>query len=1277
MIDQKLKLQGIGISLLMLINTLGLQAISDKVVFEKVRTQNNQNVTIIHSILHGSDGFIWMGTVDGLFRYDGNSYKIFRHVKDDPESLSSNSIRCIFEDRDGFIWIGTQGGGICKFDKESEKFTTFNQEFGFNSDNAWEIFQDKSGYLWIGTWNYGLFRTLPLSGTDEIEQFESFRFDKEDPTSISHNIIREIFEDSKNNMWFGTQGGGLNKLNKKTNSFVRYQAAPDNDGALLNNGVYAILEDSDGSLWIGTNGGGLHEFNPKTGVFIRHYEDFSNRITSLKKISKKSLLIGTESGIRFFNTEEKTFHYLHETPGNSNELNDKLIRTVYIDNKNMAWVGTESGLYKQAITKNFHHFRHEPFDGNSLSFNTIRAIHEDGHGKLWIGTLGKGLNVYDPKPQKWSIINSSSRSIRGLKDNTITSIYIDKNNVVWIGTNNGYLHKYTDGSKYMQSFLLEKQPLNTPNIIQGIIGDENGVIWVGTENGICRFDSKNNTWRHIKHDPKNEASLSGNNIQSKALAFDLDGNLWVGTWSNGLNFISADELYKINPKVSHWKFDEFNHNSISNNNILAIHADKRGIIWLGTYGGGLNSYDPKKNKFKAFTTDEGLPNNIIFGILEDEVGNLWLSTNNGLARFNPEDESCVTYSVSDGLQGNAFFWGASHKSAGGNMYVGGQNGFNMFLPDEIQQNKQEPDIVITGVSVFNKEKEFSKVVHKLNKIKLSHLDKYLTIRFAALDFTEPSRNQYKYMLEGFDADWVDCGTENSANYTNLPGGHYTFRVIGSNNDGIWNNKGVSLAIYIVPSLWETTWFRILILVLFIVLIFSSYFIRVNRINKKQVSLQRMVDARTLELNLANNKLADNNKELSAQHEELELQRNYILSQNSELEEHRNNLENIVIERTKQLEQAKNKAEESDRIKTAFLTNMSHELRTPLNAIVGFSNLLNEQDITPEEKSEYVDHINVNSDSLLVLVNDILDLSNIESEHLQFSEESFALKEILTEITSYWHQQSLNKKIDFRFDLSNVNSHQVNTDRHRLKQILTNFINNAFKFTEKGFVKLSVDIKPEEYVFAVEDTGIGIPEEHKEVIFDRFTKLENVSTKKLYRGSGLGLAIAARLADLLHGKIWVDSTVNEGSTFYLSLPREKSDDMDSKYLKGLPNLKEFNWETRSVLIVEDEKTNYLYLKSLLRKTGIQTSWAQNGLEAVTNYEEHGFYDIILMDIKMPVMDGFEALEKILDIDSNQKVIAQTAYAMTSDRKKVFDAGFVDYLAKPISPEKLIRCISKYL
>ena len=837
-----------------------------------ILSENGLSQNTIHHILQDSKGYIWFATEDGLNKYDGYNFTVYKNNLQDKYSISDNFIWTIFEDKSGTLWIGTNSGGFCKFDRELERFISYkNDPHNTNSlilNNVRTIYEDKEGYIWIGTEN-GLDKFDKVKNT-----FVHYRHNPNDIHSINNNVVLTIFEDSDGDLWFGSDGG-LDKYNRGRNNFFNYSSDPNNVNSLSSNVVLSIYQDTEGYLWIGTLKG-LTRFNKKSGKFSRYVINNSqfrplnsNRINSVLEDETGVLWIGTGNGL--FQLDRKTNKFSNvKSPSLpvTSVLNDNDILSLFEDNSGLIWIGTaENGIVKYDKERiKFKHFRRDPFDQNSLTNNTIRSIFQDDDGILWIGTLGGGLNIYNPKSNKFFQYKNHPKDKFSLSDNTISAIYQDSFGFLWVGTWEGGLNRtlnsYNRSNAHNLKFIhfkggpTTRSTLNknlSSNIIQIVYEDSKKRLWIGTGGGLDLYERNKNAFINFTNDPGNPYSLSSNQVQSCVLE-DGNGNLWVGTW-NGLNKIPASDLMNVfshpdSVRFIRYRFQPDVKNSLSDERIISAYKDAKGNLWFGTYGGGLNllasdQQEIKGGKFIHYTIKNGLPSNIIYRIEPDDMGDLWISTDNGLSMFNPEKKTFRNYDASDGLQGNQFFWGAGFKGKNGELYFGGTNGFNVFNPEELKNNNHIPPIVITSFQIFNKPvgineegSPLRKSITATKEIELSYSQAVFSFEFAALDFTVPSKNHYAYMMEGFDDNWIYSGNRRYVTYTNLDPGKYIFKVRGSNNDGIWNEKGTEIAITILPPLWRTWWFMTIAILLIggiiILIIYSrvKHLLEIERLRTK-------------------------------------------------------------------------------------------------------------------------------------------------------------------------------------------------------------------------------------------------------------------------------------------------------------------------------------------------------------------------------------------------------------------------------------------------------------
>ncbi len=1236
----------------------------DNLHFSAITAEDGLSQSWVRCIHQDRHGYMWFGTKDGLNRYDGYNFKIFRYEENNPSSINNVTVNVIHELPDGNMLIGTAHG----VDLYLHNLESFEHQKHLPDDDILCILVDRNSNFWLGT-NTGLYC---FNTSDSI--LTHYTYQQNNDRSLSNHYVQCLFEDSQNNLWVGTRDG-LNLFHEETGTFTRYY----NHGRptdLSSDYIFTIIEDNAGRLWVGSMTGGLDLFvnskeRPEKGKFKNY---LSGSIWHFLIDQRNHLWMGRGGGqglsildLNSVDKDLKVYHYDHEM-GNSNSLSDNSLDCVYEDKWGDIWIGTYGkGInYNSRRSKKFHTVTHIPGNINTISNNHVNVFYDDKEF-FWIGTEG-GLNRLDKKTGKYKYFERNDNVPGSIGANAIYSIYKDSRGNLWIGTWTGGLNLYNYSTETFRKYIVRENDSASigSNHVFSIFEDNRRNLWLGTiGGGLNRYDYTANSFIRYANNPSDSTTIATNFINS--ICQTKYGDLWIST---------HDKLDLFNYEKNifhHYSRDQYIGPGMSSADILVLFVDSKDKLWLGTES-GLVLYDKFNNTFVRYTTEHGLPNNTIKGILEDDMGNLWISTNNGITKFEkgvsvPKRPVFKNYDRNDGLQGNEFVKRSAYKDNSGYLYFGGTNGYTYFHPDSIKDNTVIPPLVLTDLRLFNKSvrenKEYAYLLENMNKNKqvvIPYKQSVFSIEYAALNYLNSKKNKYRYKLEGFNEEWINAGHQRTTTYTHLDPGRYIFRLQGSNNDGIWNSEGISLEIIVLPPWWKTLFFRILLALSLFVLLYVLYRLRLYRLHVQKIHLEKMVDERTVELLEANSLLEEKQEE--------------ITKQNYELANHRNNLESLVNERTRELEDAKKKAEESERLKSAFLANMSHEIRTPMNAIVGFATLLHDEDVDDKKRDYYINIIEKNSEALLVLINDILEISLIEARQIKIYKKEFEVNSILSELEKFYCLRN-DKDIDINYIRNSENKNIVlNNDPIRFRQVMSNLLTNALKYTEKGHIHFGYHLVDKVAQFYVEDTGRGIDEKEFDNIFNYFHKIDDDT--KLYRGAGIGLSITQNLVELMGGKIWLESEIQEGTIFYFTMPIsriKKVEETSKKEIIGVNwNLKDY-----TIFVAEDETTNFKLIQNIMERTHAEVIWAKNGKEIVTliHHAENLRNCIILMDIKMPVMDGIQALKEIRKRNIKIPVIAVTAYANESEKTEIMKNDFDDYIAKPLKPVKLLELISKYI
>ena len=1109
----------------------------------------------IQVIIEDYKGFMWFGTEGSLNRFDGVNMLVFGEEFGDSTSLSNNQILSLYETKNKELWIGTSSG-LNLYNRDQNKFTRYyyNKSAGsshdFNIIN--EIAEDADGDLWLAT-RGGV--CIFDRENKEFVQFKKFTHNKQ---LLDNGFINTIVIDKKGRIFAGTSQGEILEYDKKTGVITEYHF--DNGGSELLSvrGISKLTITSNGWIWASTDGSGLLKMkNLENGhIWFDHYVYDPNNPKSLShnvvyrlcEYRKDEVLVGTiNGGLNLLDYNSNTFERFQKNPAKRNNISDNTIWSLYKDKKNRVWIGLyNAGLNViDSLVPKFTSYKNSALDKNSLTHSSITSFIEDSIGNVWITSDGGGLDYWDRKTNKFTHFRHNRNDTTSLSVNECLCLYRTQTGELWVGSYAGGINILGKDEKSFRH-ITTKDGLGS-NDVFSIVEGKNGEVYIATfKKGLTVYNPQTKKFTLYSHKLSDTTTIGRNYIH--VLHVDRKGNLWIGFDNAGFDLMKKN----VNGDISfiHYKHNPKNINSLSNNTILAIFEDSNGGIWLGTRN-GLNMLNVKTGKFTIYRSSDGLPSNTVVGIIEDDKGNLWLSTLNGISMFDTKAKVFKNYNKSDGLLGQKFNNRASYyTNKAGEFFFGENEGFTTFHPDKIQYDHSYPNLFIIGFKLFNKEVEIKesgspleKYITEASEIVLTYNQSVFTLEYVALNFTNPEKNQYAYMLEGLEKEWNYVGEKRTATYTNLDAGEYIFKVKSTNSESYWNENETSIRIIVLPPWWATWWFRTMTVIFILSVFYIAYRLKVRDIRMQRKVLKNMVNERTLKLNDVNIQLKERNREVVQQKEELQVQAETLVKTNKKLKKntfdlskHKNELEDQVNIRTAELEKAKVKAEESDRLKSAFLANMSHEIRTPMNAIVGFSQLLNIPDLTDSDKGKYIDQINTNTDSLLVLIEDILDLSRIESNHVSIKKKKFDLNFLLEEVLSNGSVLNSNN-VEFRLNNScKDNDIVVNSDRNRIKQILVNLFNNACKFTENGYVELGAKIENEKLVLYVRDTGIGISEDNLETVFDRFRKVADDKTK-LFRGAGLGLAISIKIAEMLGGKLKVESELGKGSVFSFCLPAD--------------------------------------------------------------------------------------------------------------------------------------------
>ncbi len=843
---------------------------SNTMHFDRITVSDGLAQGSVMAIEQDHSGFMWFATENGLDRYDGFTFKHYRHERGNPNALASDFIRDLDVAKDGTLWIATDGGGVSRWDPKTDGIRNFRYAEGDDrslaTDEIRTILAGSDGTVWIGTRDSGLDRLN--TATNEITHFTS-RAD--DPASLSSDEVFALALDGKGSLWIGVRGG-LNRLDIATGQVTRFEDE-SGDVNFADEVVRSLLVSSDNTLWVGTERSGLVAVDPDTAAVRSFVHDpevptslGSNMVASLFEDNQNRIWIGTDSGLSLMDVEAGTFTTYRNDPADPASIGGDSIFSIYEDRSGLLWFGTLTGAISKWNPRSwsFGHYKPETTGPRRFSNPNITAFTQDYDGNTWVGTFGGGINVIEEHGHAVRHIRHDPSDSESIGDDRVMAMITDRNGNIWAGTMRGGLSRIDPATGKARTYRHDPSDPNSlaANGVMSLLQDRSGHIWVGTfGGGVSRLQPKTGQFTNYGSAPAGGNGLSG--ARATALAQDRDGVVWVGTDGAGLSY--------RDPRTGTWHQLEHSlddTSSLGANTIYSLHVDPLGRLWVGTRQGleqvvSRSAMDNGSRELEV-VTPVGVPRIAVYGIESDRNGNLWISSSQGLTSFNPGSGRIKSYHKSQGLQGEEFNFGSSYASPEGILYFGGANGFNQFDPAELELNTLPPPVVLTSLSIINEPVVADQPYELIPRWDLGFQDDVITFGVSALDFTAPTENRYSYMLEGFDEDWVDAGNERRITYTNLDGGEYVLKVRAANSDGVWNTTGIEMPITVANPPWKTGWAYLLyaaLAVSVVLLIWRSQYAKLQREFEYSRRLEQEVEERTDELNTRNRDLKVVNSKL--------------------------------------------------------------------------------------------------------------------------------------------------------------------------------------------------------------------------------------------------------------------------------------------------------------------------------------------------------------------------------------------------------------------------------